>query len=675
MSKKINETGRLVGLTPLALAVLTALAPTAWAQSAPADGDNERPIEVMVITTEHMELPGMIVTDPKQPRQPLPAYDGADFLKTIPGFNVNRKGGAGGDPSFRGMAGSRLGISAGGMMLHTACGGRMDPPTAYLYPEAYDRVTVIKGPQSVRYGGGNSAGMILFDKDHHQLSESGASGRISLTGASFDRHDEIVEVKVGAEQHYLDVTASNANGGHYQDGDGNKVQSSYRRNNFRGALGWTPDQDTVVELSYGLSDGEAEYADRANKARKIANENVSLLMKRRYRHDWIRNVEAQAFYSEVDHIMDQFDQGVNSGTNPVVDNYGGRLLVELTTQRHWGAAVGTDYNASRHRSRTIDPSQDNGLDDLLSKPLSSNSEFTDLGLFAEVDLYLPQGILYTGVRWDHWQADLHVAQGGSRSEELFSGFGRYELNTGGDQYYAGIGYVERAPDHWEIWKADATQSGAKAFDLAPERTTQLDLGWIHQRERYSLSASLFYSDVRDYILVESKVPVADSMLTVSRNVDATLYGGEISAVLLLSDYWSLTNTLAYTHGDNDSDNLALGQISPLEANFSLNYDSEQWAFGALWRVVAAQDRVALNQGNIAGQDFSESAGFGVLSLYGGWMPNETVMLTLGVDNLLDKAYSEHVSKSGAGNDIPGSEPLFKVTEPGRTAWVKLNYRF
>ncbi len=55
-----------------------------------------------------MTAPLLVVTDPRQPRQPLPAHDGADYLKTIPGFSVIRKGGTDGDPVFRGMAASRV---------------------------------------------------------------------------------------------------------------------------------------------------------------------------------------------------------------------------------------------------------------------------------------------------------------------------------------------------------------------------------------------------------------------------------------------------------------------------------------------------------------------------------------------------------------------------------------
>ncbi|NMG04981.1 TonB-dependent receptor plug domain-containing protein, partial [Azoarcus taiwanensis] len=63
-----------------------------------------------VVTASPMAEPLTVVTDPRAPRQPIPAQDGADILKTIPGFSVIRKGGTDGDPVFRGMAGSRLNI-------------------------------------------------------------------------------------------------------------------------------------------------------------------------------------------------------------------------------------------------------------------------------------------------------------------------------------------------------------------------------------------------------------------------------------------------------------------------------------------------------------------------------------------------------------------------------------
>ncbi|SQF89273.1 TonB-dependent copper receptor [Pseudomonas fluorescens] len=59
----------------------------------------------------------------------MPASDGGDYLKTIPGFALVRNGGTNGDPVLRGMFGSRLNIlTNGGVMLGACPGEWMRPP-------------------------------------------------------------------------------------------------------------------------------------------------------------------------------------------------------------------------------------------------------------------------------------------------------------------------------------------------------------------------------------------------------------------------------------------------------------------------------------------------------------------------------------------------------------------
>jgi iron complex outermembrane receptor protein len=41
----------------------------------------------------------------------------------------------------------------------------MDNPLSYIAPETFDRLTIIKGPQSVRWGAGASAGTVRFERD------------------------------------------------------------------------------------------------------------------------------------------------------------------------------------------------------------------------------------------------------------------------------------------------------------------------------------------------------------------------------------------------------------------------------------------------------------------------------------------------------------------------------
>jgi iron complex outermembrane receptor protein len=158
--------------------------------------------------------------------------------------------------------------------------------------------------------------------------------------------------------------------------------------------------------------------------------------------------------------------------------------------------------------------------------------------------------------------------------------------------------------------------------------------------------------------------------TIVRNVDAKTLGAEADAAFALSPSWKLSGVLAYTRGHNDTDGGPLAQMPPLELRAELDWRRGNWSAGALTRVVAAQRRYALNQGNIVGQDLGATGGFAVVSFNGAWRPTPTVLVSTGVDNLFDRVYAEHLSRGGAM--VSGFAQTTRVNEPGRTAWLKVS---
>ena len=129
--------------------------------------------------------------------------------------------------------------------------------------------------------------------------------------------------------------------------------------------------------------------------------------------------------------------------------------------------------------------------------------------------------------------------------------------------------------------------------------------------------------------------------------------------------------LAWVRGKNDTDSRPLAQLPPLEGRLALAYATTDWSAGGLVRLVAAQDRFAINQGNIVGQDLGRSPGFAVLSLNASRRFGRDWRLSAGVDNLLDKTYAEHISR--AGGMVSGFVQTTRVNEPGRTLWLKLDF--
>lgn len=669
---------------PLALGIIIT-------SSMPAMAEHE--LDSMVITAPQASAVLKVETDPKAPRQPIPAQDGADLLKNIPGFAVVRKGGTDGDPMFRGMAASRLSILMDGESVLGGCGNRMDPPTAYIFPEAYDNVTILKGPQSVKYGPGSSAGVVNFERATPEFYDSPVHGYVSALGGSFGRNDQVAQVQAGGQKGYVELKGMRSESRDYKDGDGVKVHSEYERWSTNAALGWTPNSDTKLELTAALSDGEAAYGDRGMDGSKFKRENIGLSYQQDHVTELLSQVKARVYRNYVDHVMDNYTLrtpppkvgmvGGPNAMNPDRETIGAAVGGTLTFDEHRKIDLGVDYQQDQHSGRMgADYKNKLRMDDMKSQ---------NAGVYGEFHRHYPgDHELHLGLRFDHNKAEDQRSgkstSGETDSQWLTSGFVRYEhqLSTE-NRAYAGVGHSQRAPDYWERTRSPnggGMMAGpASTFDVDAEKLTQLDIGIMHNSKALQASLSAFYAYHNDYILIEQVKTMGDITNntgahsgTDSRNVNATTFGGEADLVWKFAHNWSTLTTLSYVHGKNRSDDRALGQIPAPEMRLGLNYDNAKWSAGALWRGVAHQHRIAMYQGNIVSQDISESSGYGVFSLNAGYRMGENLLITAGLDNLFDRTYAEHISRNSA--TVPGYDPVTgRVNELGRNVWLKAQYTF
>lgn len=671
----------------LVLTAFGAMSNAACADDIQKTNEKTDPVEHLVITGEAPDAPGVVIADPKKPRQPLPAHDGADYLKTIAGFAVTRKGGTDGDAIFRGMAGSRLGILVDGENILGDCNYRMDAPTAYIYPELHDSLTVIKGPQSVAHGAGHSAATILFERKTPAFSQAGYELHASVLGASFGRHDQLIDATVGSSDGYVRFGGSHSASSHYQDGAGKDVHSEYQRYSSQLTAGWTPTKNTLFELSSARSDGEAAYADRGMDGTKFLRESYSFRAEQRDITPWLSELKLHWFDNSVDHVMDDQElrvPGMMGYANLTRDTQGGRITALMPLASDWQLISGIDTQTNEHASRSAPPSGVYGK-------WQQDAEIEQTGVFAELIYQVNNnGKIASGYRLDQWQAtDLRPMVGNmmsmkpnpsfmqQRDDDLQSIFARYEhqLTNQPLTAYFGAGSTERFPDYWEMI-AKESQMTVSAFNVAPEHTQQIDTGFMFANDQQQWSASLFYNQIDDFILVDYRSMM--KMQGFIRNIDASSYGAELTYSQRVGHTLKVDSSLAYTRGTNDTDNAALPQLAPLEARIGADYQQQDWSIGLLWRLVAAQDRFTLNTGNIVGKDLGPSSGFGVLSANASWKIIPSLQLSAGIDNLFDRNYAEFVSRAGSngmGGAIPGFEQTMRVNEPGRTAWLKLNWSF
>lgn len=641
---------------------------------------------------------GLIVhADPKQPIQPIPATDGADYLQSIVGFNGIKNGGTNSDVTFRGMFGSRIKILTDGSESLGACPARMDSPTSYISPESYDRISVIKGPQTVQYANTGSAATVIFERKKPELTaEKPYQGQASVLIGSFGRLDHNVEAVLGDAQKYVRLNANRSESNSYQDGDGHSVPSSWERWNTDLAFGWTPNENTWLELTAGKSDGEALYAGRDMDGSQFARESLGLRFEKKNITEVIQKVEGQLNYSYNDHIMDNFslrtpplaemeDHGMKMlMPNPMSMQVTRRILnSRLAVTSEWdqlSLVTGVDSQMNKHGGAMNSPTMPS-----MNKPFQSDMKFQSYGAFAELTYPLNEdNKVVTGARVDQIKIDA-LKLNDERKETLPSAFIRLERQHPEHEVksYIGVGYVERVPDYWELFSTAHGNSGMSkpAFnDLATEKTLQLDLGYQQQRGAFSSWVSAYAGLVNDFILMSyHNHPTSGghghgaSFSASAKNVDATIAGAEAGIGYQFTDAIQADVSAMYAWGENSTDHRALPQIAPLEGRVNLRYVQDKYTLGALWRVVAAQDRISLNEGNIVGYDINESKAFNTLALNATYNLMKDVDVAIGVDNLLNQTYTEHLNKAGSSGFGFASNEQFNNT--GRNYWARVSMKF
>ena len=650
---------------------------------------------VVTAQTAH-DANGLIIrADPKQPIQPIPATDGADYLQSIPGFSSIKNGGTNGDVTFRGMFGSRIKILTDGSESLGACPARMDAPTSYIQPESYDQISVVKGPQTVQYANTGSAATVIFERKKPELTAAKPyQGQASVLMGSFGRLDHNVETTLGDEKKYIRLNANRSESNSYQDGDGNTVPSAWERWNADVALGWTPDENTWLELTGGKSDGEALYAGRDMDGSRFARESLGLRFEKKNLTDVIQKVEGQVNYSYNDHVMDNFRLRTPPMTHDMMTH---QMVANPSEMQVTRRTLNTRFAMTSEWDKLnlitgIDSQQNNHAGSMImyvmpsmNTPLTTNMKFQSYGAFGELGYQLSENSkLVTGARLDQVKIDA-LKLNDDRSETLPSGFIRLENQhpEHDAKSYIGLGYVERVPDYWELFSTAHGNSGMSKptfNDLDTEKTLQLDMGYQHQHGAFNSWVSAYAGLINDYILMSyHNHPTSgghghgSSFSAGAKNIDATIAGAEAGLGYQFSDAIQADMSAMYAWGENTTDNKALPQIAPLEGRFNLRYVQDKYTLGMLWRVVAKQDRISLNQGNIVGYDMNESKAFSTLALNASYHLMQDIDVAVGVDNVLDKTYTEHLNKAGSSGFGFASNEQFNNT--GRNYWARISMKF
>ena len=637
------------------------------------------------------------------------AADGGDWLRQQSGVDGNRMGGHGIDPVIRGLRHNQLNVLLDGAYVFAGCPNRMDPPSAYAALQSYDKITIHKGITTLRHGPGGSGGSIVFEREQPFFMP----GPPSLSGQLGGRYNSNGDARrgwlnlLGGDNHsYIRSFAEYSYANNYQDGSGRTLASGY--GNLQGgiALGWTPNPDSWLELSYEETRGrDLSYAGAAMDSPR--SDNATLGLRGRQLLSSQLTLSGNLALSEVRHRMDNFSlreapvamgQPMKMSVSSESDTLSGRLMAEYQRNHNQQLTFGVNGQHNVRHARLLNLSQpDQPLEVAILWP---DVAITQVGAFAEIEHnFSASRSLSSGVRldravarprateqqpdgpaWTRTPAELYQqayqAEGDLENRQwLYATFLRGEQQLGHQRLFATLSLSQRMADASELYLARNVSMGNEQWignpDLKPETHHQVELGIIREAPRWDYSMVLFANAVTDYIY-RDQLSEEGLQRDIYRNIAARLYGMEGEVGVRYGQQWQTRLHANAMRGDNRSDGGSLAQISPYQAQLSQHWNNHHLDASLIIRMAASNSRT-----NKAANE-SPTASYAVMDTKLTWLANEQLELTLGADNLLGKTYANFINRNRAANDPfnAGAEAFTDtLTEPGRSLWVSGNYRF
>ncbi len=688
------------------------------AATAQATGDGGVVLPELQVTADRPDdLPPATFVSPIMEVTPGIPADGGDLLRSVPGVSGSRMGGLGIDPIIRGQSANQLNILIDGAQAFGGCPNRMDPPTVYVDLDNYDSVTVIKGSQTVRYGGGGSGGTVLFERDTARF-EPGEIVRGRLTGGiTNNSHTGNLgaDLTVGTPAGFARATGQYQTADSYTDGNGDPVRSAYNTEGAGLSLGLTPNDAARAVLGYDHThDWNVLYAGAGMDGIYSDSNQWRLRMGQDTPTGPFAAVSAEFYSVSVDHLMDNYSLRPLTGmfkmrAPSTADTAGGRLSADLDAAgMNW--TLGTDYLQVDRSATRYWNYQSAGVN-VPNSYLWPDVVNADLGLFVEVERALSeQAQLTAGLRYDRIEASVSQSRAAlapigpawvrsadqlyrayygvgaeDNTEDNLGGFLTYAHNlSDGLSWSVGVSRTLRSADATERYIAANAMPSTVANNqrwvgnpgLDPEIHHQISVTFAKVARQWSTQIDLFYDRVDDYILQDRAhgqpgILLADGTF-IYRNIDADLTGGEWTGSIDFARHWRAGASLAYVYAQDRTDSTPIAQTPPLGGTVSLDYLAERWSVGTRLNWNDTQDRVDDDPLTGSGLDVGPTAGWWILDLYGRSKISDAATLSLGVDNLFDRAYAYAVNRANVDPLNPG--PV-QVNEPGRQVWARASLDF
>ncbi len=630
----------------------------------------------------------------------IKSADIADALsRHIPSINLIRRSGIANDILVRGQKRDNINIVIDGAKVCGACINRMDPPTSHVLSNNIQSIKVSEGPFDVENFGSLSA---LVDIQTLKPTKD-LKGELNFNVGSFDYRKMAGNISGGNEMFRLLLSASSESQDQYKDGYGDRLYEqvikategtkmagaqyqkryenmrAFKKSTLLSKLFVDIDPDQALELSYTANRSD-DVLYPSSKMDAIYDDSDIYNLHYRY-----KNLTLQLYNSKVDHPMSNRYRKMGlkkEKTHKLTTDMKGAKLKAAFQYKGIEMIAGLDMSRRNWDGHFESNGEWLKMANGMKTPKSLDDvDTTNRALFLKAKQHYGASKISYGVRYD--DTDITTRRSGDRDRSFRSWSANVFTETKIDEsmrYFWGVGSASRVPDARELYLL-MMGDHIGSPDLKQSHNYEVDLGGEKIFDNFSVKLKTYYSFIKDYIAFNShnKRLRKDGKMGAFHsfeNVDATIWGAELSGMVLSDWGIDLDYSLSYKRGKKrhpltGQHGRNLPDMRPLKAVVGLNYEAGENSARVEFIGATKWDKIDYENGE------QKLSGYGVVNLKAARRFGKKITVSLGVDNLFDKRYAITntyrdliLLSTGSGQD-----DIMLLNEPGRYLYANVKMSF
>ncbi|PLY09255.1 MAG: TonB-dependent receptor [Arcobacter sp.] len=602
------------------------------------------------------------------------------LTQNIPSISLVRRSGIANDIILRGQKRDNINVMIDDAKIYGACPNRMDPPTSHILSNNVESVEVTEGPYDVENFGTLSGKVKVNTKEPRKDLE----GEINLNAGSFNYRKASATISGGTDRFKLLLSASTESSDQYEDGNGNdfyeqqvksgmpaanqystnnRDKKAYTKKTLLSKAIFNIDDSSEIKLSYTANRSDNVLYPNTPMDANYDDSNIyTFAYAKRDLGKYSKELNFDYYYSNVDHPMSTTlrNNGAMQMTNHMKSSIWGAKIKNSMDIEDDILSLGLDTSVRNWKGKYYNKTNPYIRDSIASTDTKNKA------IFATYEKSVGALDIELGTRYDNTSIDNVDATKKDNDYDALNAniFTIYNLDKK-TKIFAGFGKSERVPDARELYFVNSGGTVVGNPDLKAVKNYEADFGFEKTIGDFNIKSKLFYSVLKDYIYSVNG--------TGFTNIDAKIYGIDVSGFYYMNDALSLDYGIAYQRGQKDEalagqTDKDLADLPPLKANLALNYEF------LAQKITAEMIAVDNWSNNDSDNGEQELGGYAVFNLKYKNKINKNFELTLGVDNIFDKTYASTNTYKDITYVSTGGNPTL-INDPGRYAYVNLRYKF